>query len=133
MVDPISNAPNLREIGTSQSRPQASPILPGAVNPASNLAPDQRVDALHAAVEGSIKKKQPDPKELQAAVEKLIKKSLPGNTKLQIEHDKKTGTFIYRSIDRETGEIVRQWPPEELVKLREYLKEMEGLLVDRQV
>src|SRR5262245_146657 len=101
MVDPISNAPNSREIGTSQSRPQASPAHPGALHPASNLAPDQRVGELHAAVE------------------KLIRKVLPGNSKLQIEQDKETGTFIYRSIDRDTGEIIRQWPPEELVKLRE--------------
>ena len=112
MVDPISNAPNVRDIGTSQSRPQASPTLPGAANPASNLAPDQRVNKLHAAVE------------------KLIKKTLPGDSKLQVEQDKNTGTFIYRSLDPHTGEILRQWPPEELVKLREYLKDMEGLLVN---
>jgi flagellar protein FlaG len=115
MVDPISNAPNLRENGASQTRPQASPSLPGALNPASNLAPDQRVGEIHAAVEN------------------LIKKSLPGNSKLQIEQDKETGTFIYRSIDPETGKIIRQWPPEDLLKLRQYLKEMEGMLVDTQV
>ena len=99
MVDPISNAGNVREIGTSQSRPQASPMLPGALNPASNLAPDQRVAEAQATEEKPVKKnRRNDPKELHAAVEKLIKKTLPGNSKLQIEQDKKTGTFIYRSV-----------------------------------
>lgn len=117
MVDPISNTPNLREIGAVQNRPQASPAppAPGAVNPQSNLAPDQRVE------------------EMQAAMEKLIRKGLPSNSKLQIEQDKETGTFIYRSVDPETGEVIKQWPPEQLIKLREYLREMEGMLIDKKV
>ena len=117
MVDPISSAPNLREIGMAQNRPQSSPVAPapGAVNPESNLAPDQRIEVLHAAVE------------------KLIKKSMPSNSKLQIEKDKETGTFIYRSINPDTGEIIRQWPPEQLLKLREHLRELEGMLVDKLV
>lgn len=117
MVDPISNAPNTRESGATQNRPQASPVppVPGAINPGTNLAPDQRVEAL------------------QAAVEKLIKKNLPTNSKLQIEQDKVTGTFIYRSVDPSTGEVIKQWPPEQLLKLRESLHEMEGMLVDKHV
>ena len=117
MVDPISNAPNLREIGAVQNRPQASPAppVPGAVNPESNLAPDQRVA------------------EMQAAIDKLIKKGLPSNSKLQIEQDKESGTFIYRSVDPDTGEVIKQWPPEQLVKLREYLHQMEGMLLDKHV
>ena len=117
MVDPISHAPNLREIGAVQNRPQASPVppVPGAVNQATNLAPDQRIE------------------ELQAALAKLIKKGMPSNSKLQIERDKETGTFIYRSVDPDTGEVLKQWPPEQLLKLRESLREMEGMLVDKKV
>jgi len=115
MVDPISNASNPREIGLGQNRPQPSPASPAAVNPATDLARDQRVEVL------------------QAAIEKLIRKSLPANSKLQIERDKETGAFIYRSIDTETGEIIRQWPPEQLLKLREYMAQMEGMLIDKEV
>ena len=115
MVDPISNAPNPREVGANPTRPQASPAAVGAVNPATNLSPEQRVEVL------------------QATVEKLIKKSLPGNSKLQIERDKTTGTFIYRSIDADTGQVIKQWPSEQLLALREYLTQMEGMLVDKKV
>jgi uncharacterized FlaG/YvyC family protein len=115
MVDPISNPTHPRELGLSQNRPQASSAAPGAPDPATNLQPDQRVEVL------------------QAAVEKLIKKSLPPNSKLQIEQDKSTGTFVYRSINPDTGEVIRQWPPQQLLEMREYLKEMEGVLVDKQV
>ena len=114
MVDPISNTPNLREIGAVSNRPQASPAppAPGAINPQTNLSPDQRIE------------------ELQSAMEKLIRKSMPSNSKLQIDQDKETGTFIYRSVNPDTGEVIKQWPPEQVIKLREYLREMEGMLVD---
>ena len=116
MVDPISNAPSMREIGAAQARPQVSPqSVPGAPDPATNLSPDQRVAVV------------------QAAVEKLIKKSLPPNSKLQVIQDKVTGTYIYRSVDPETGKVVSQWPPEQLIKLHDYLTQLEGLLVDKTV
>jgi flagellar protein FlaG len=70
---------------------------------------------------------------LQGAVEKLIKQSLPPNSKLQIEQDQNTGTFIYRSVDRDTGEVLKQWPSEKMLQMRDFLKELEGVLVDKQV
>ena len=115
MADPISNVSNPRELGINLIRPQASTAVPGKPTLDTNLQPDQRVEVL------------------QGAVEKLIKKSLPSNSKLQIEQDKATGTYIYRSIDPDTGEVIQQWPPEKLLELRDFLKEMEGVLVDKQV
>jgi uncharacterized FlaG/YvyC family protein len=111
MIDPIGNSLNSRETA-NQSRQPPAPVSPSAPTPDTNLAPDQRIQ------------------EVQAAVEKLIKKSLPSNSKLQVEKNKELGTFIYRSINPDTGEVIRQWPPEQLLEMREYLKEMEGLLVD---
>jgi flagellar protein FlaG len=116
MVDPISNAPSLHEIGAAQARPQvSSQTASGAPDPATNLPPDQRVAVV------------------QAAVEKLIKKSLPANSKLQVVQDKETGAFIYRSIDPDTGKVISQWPPEQLVKMHEYLAQLAGILLDKQV
>jgi len=117
MVEPISNTPNPnpREPSANPSRPQASPTLPGAVNTSTNLTPEQRVEVL------------------QEAVAKLIKKSLPANSKLQIEQDKITGTFIYRAIDPDTGEVISQWPSEKMLELRDFLAQMEGVLVDKTV
>jgi uncharacterized FlaG/YvyC family protein len=117
MVEPISNTPNPnpREPSANPTRPQASASIPGAVNPSTNLTPEQRVEVL------------------QEAVAKLIKKSLPPNSKLQIEQDKTSGTFIYRSIDPDTGEVLSQWPSEKLLELRDYLAQMGGVLLDKTV
>jgi uncharacterized FlaG/YvyC family protein len=115
MVDPISNASNSREIGAVLSRQQTSPASPALPNPVTNLMRGQRVEIL------------------EAAVEKLIRRSLPSNSKLQIEQDRDTGTFIYRSVDPETGEVLRQWPPEQLLKMREHLSDLEGMLFDKEI
>ena len=115
MVDPISSAPNPREIGQTQARPQPSPASPAAPDPATSLGPDQRVIVL------------------QAVIEKLIKKSLPSNSKLRIDHDKETGTYIYRAVDPETGQVISQYPPEQMIKLRDYLAEMAGMLFDKKI
>ena len=112
MIDPIANALNPRD--TANQVRQAPTSGPGVTARDTNLAPDQRVEVV------------------QPVVEKLIKKTLPGNTKLQVEKDKELGTFIYRSINPDTGEVIRQWPPESLLEMREYLKQMEGVLLDTQ-
>lgn len=38
--------------------------------------------------------------------------------KLTIDKDPDTGEYIYRAIDRYTGEVVRQFPQKELLELR---------------
>lgn len=40
----------------------------------------------------------------------------PANVRLVIEEDGDTGTFIYKTLDRETGEVILQLPREEVIK-----------------
>jgi flagellar protein FlaG len=39
--------------------------------------------------------------------------------RLVIELGPRAGSFVYKTLDRETGEIVRQLPSEEVLKLRQ--------------
>jgi flagellar protein FlaG len=39
--------------------------------------------------------------------------------RLVIEQDAHTGGYIYKTLDRTTGEVVAQFPREEVLKLRE--------------
>jgi len=112
MVGPVTDSNFMREATHAQNRPTPSATAPGAADRGTNLPPYQRVVAL------------------QEAVERLIRGSLPANSKLSIEENKKAGTYIYRAVDNDSGEVLRQWPVEEFVQLREALREMEGLLLD---
>ncbi|WP_439476193.1 flagellar protein FlaG [Brevundimonas sp.] len=39
--------------------------------------------------------------------------------RLVIEQGSRAGSFVYKTLDRETGEVVRQLPSEEVLKLRQ--------------
>lgn len=50
--------------------------------------------------------------------------------RLVIEEDKSSGSFIYKTLDRRTGEIVQQYPREEVLRLRELPGYQPGDLTD---
>lgn len=70
-------------------------------------------------------------------VEKALRQSDPPvlgqHERLSILRDEETGTFIYRSIDRNTGEVLRQWPVESMLQFKAYLRHAEGVLIDSKV
>jgi len=52
--------------------------------------------------------------------------------RLIIEEDQATGTFIYKTLDRTTGEIVKQFPREQVIRLRETPGYEPGDVIDAQ-
>ncbi len=71
---------------------------------------------------------EPDPRQQQPNSAQL-----PDNSRLTIEHDKETGKFIYKTVDRETGEVIKQWPREEVLKAISAYQKASGLIVDKKV
>ncbi|HEX4710635.1 hypothetical protein [Phenylobacterium sp.] len=45
----------------------------------------------------------------------------PVDLRLIIEEDKVSGSYIYKTIDRRTGEVVQQLPRDQVLKLRDAL------------
>ena len=45
---------------------------------------------------------------------------LADDYRLVIEQDRDTGSYIYKTLDRSTGEVVAQFPREEVLKLRDH-------------
>jgi len=109
LVDPISNAPTSRQIGPTRNRSQVSSGLAVFEVTRDGLTSAQRVEAL------------------QAVVEKLIKKNPPRHPGFSPLWDE--GDVAADADDLQEGGDP-QWPPAQLSKLRQYLKQMDGLLVD---
>ena len=63
---------------------------------------------------------------------KAISAMLGSNAKLYFERHEVTGKMVARLKDPETGKVIRQIPPEELIRLAEAIDKYLGLLVDRQ-
>jgi flagellar protein FlaG len=50
--------------------------------------------------------------------------------RLVIEEDGSTGAFVYKTIDRRTGEVVQQLPQEALLRLKDDLEYLPGMVLD---
>lgn len=103
-----------------------------AVSPAAGKAasvPAQNSDAVTAVVSPARLGDQPPQQDTVRKQHKL----LADNEKLTIEKDRETGKFVYKTVDRETGEVIRQWPREKMLEAIGHFREAEGLLIDRKV
>jgi flagellar protein FlaG len=54
----------------------------------------------------------------------------PAVYRLVIDKDPVSGTFVYKTVDRVTGEIVTQLPCEEVIRLKDSASYTAGSLVD---
>jgi flagellar protein FlaG len=48
---------------------------------------------------------------------------------LIIEEDQASGAFVYKTLDRNTGEVVLQFPREEMLKLRDRAAYQAGTVI----
>ncbi|MDQ7055145.1 MAG: flagellar protein FlaG [Persephonella sp.] len=70
---------------------------------------------------------------IKQAVENLNKKLDMLNSQLKVEFDKDTGIKVIKIVDKDTKEVIRQIPPEVILKIAKYLDEVTGLLFSEKV
>jgi flagellar protein FlaG len=64
----------------------------------------------------------------------LMKEELGvSDIKLDYSVHKPTGQIVVKILDGETGEVIREIPPKELLALAESMKELEGLLFNKSI
>jgi flagellar protein FlaG len=101
---------------TGNSLPQQEPrsVKGAAVASISKLPPGS---------EASLKPKDEQAK-VAAHIEELTSSSLSINRSLRFKVDEDLGVTIIRVVDKRTNELIRQFPPEELLNLSKRLKEL---------
>ncbi|MBH0178959.1 MAG: flagellar biosynthesis protein FlaG [Nitrospira sp.] len=65
-----------------------------------------------------------------AKVDKVLESTDP---RLKIEVDDETDRVIVKVVQQDSGKVIRQIPPEELLELEKYLSSAKGLLLHEQV
>jgi flagellar protein FlaG len=53
----------------------------------------------------------------------------PVDLRLIIEEDQASGTYLYKTVNRRTGEVIRQLPREEILKLRDEAEYVAGEVI----
>jgi uncharacterized FlaG/YvyC family protein len=116
--------------GTALARPAWDSLANGRVTPVTSGSPGD-------AMESDARKKTREASAALPSLEKIEEMRAAINassrSRLQIERAEEAGRFIYRIFDPATGQVMRQWPPENYVELVAYLRGREGGLVDQNV
>ncbi|AFK52915.1 flagellar protein FlaG [Tistrella mobilis] len=97
---------------------------------AATIEPFRRVDVTQAEDQSSGSK-------AAEALAKALREqgidlgSMASQVKLALDIDTNTGDVVGRIVDRSTGEVVEQLPPEKTLRMIAALREMVGAVVDR--
>lgn len=67
-------------------------------------------------------------KEIKDATNKVLAEI---NIKLDFSYDKELNRMVVKVINKENGKVVRQIPPEEMLKIAKRMEEMVGVLMDK--
>lgn len=114
-----------------------SSALPAALATQLTEWPDRRVTG--ASVEaatpeqpGSAAKdgKQPSPS-LDSALERLTDALRTASVSVQFEIDSTSHRIITKVMDKTSGEVIRQIPTEELVRISDAMTQLQGLFVNQ--
>ena len=68
---------------------------------------------------------------LQSSIDALNEFIKPQNTSLEFSIDDESGTVVVKVTDKETKEVIKQFPSEEALELAKALDKLKGLLVQQ--
>lgn len=61
---------------------------------------------------------------------RTMAEAMPAGSSLMIDRDSDSGRFVYRFIDPDSGEVLRQFPADDVLKRAATLRQLTGALVD---
>ncbi len=76
---------------------------------------------------------QPSLKDVQQAVRQANQALPQSNESITFGYEEKLGQLIVQVSDKATGRVIQQLPSKEFIQYQIYMKEMVGLLLDKQV
>jgi len=120
----------------SMSNPLPPPSVTKVVRREDETAASETVAKVASAENNAPEQQKPEGvlnsklNELQQLTEQAF---AADDLRLSISFEKSIGRFVYRGVDRETGEVVREYPSEEVIERIAHLREIAGIAVDRKM
>ena len=71
--------------------------------------------------------------EIRKAVETINTQLEIMNRSIQFSIDERSHDIVVKVVDKESGEVIRQVPPENVLRLREHMEKACGLIVEEEV
>ena len=108
----VSRAPSTKIVNTANESHQ--------LREATKSDTSQVADAVVVSRENALKKEIP----IESQIEQFQQFNQSINRSILFEIDEELGVTIVRVVDKDTDELIRQFPPEELLNLSRRLKEL---------
>ena len=119
------------------SKPGVSPIEVKGAEGRSQAFGNRREDetgALQAIEQQASETQIEDPvRRAEQAIGAFFEEEGEPNSRFSIDRDRDSGRFVYRLINSETGEVVKQFPGDYVLRRVAYYRELEGIAVDSEV
>lgn len=113
------------------------PLIPGTRLDAGTEPPRPKTaDGAAGEPEGTTRDHRPEGppvglERLEALREEIGKMLRASHSSVQLSFDKDLERIIAKIVDDETGEVIRQYPPSEMLAVLKRLQELRGMLLDR--
>ena len=126
-------------IQNTSSNPAPAPRLTSDSAPVAVVAPETKaapVELKPVALEKEKQATPPTATQLQSAVDNINKAMKQSNANIEFSIDKDTKQSIIKVVESQTGEVIRQFPSEEILAISRAIDHMQqmqqGLLVKQQ-
>lgn len=119
---PNDQISSIGQAAVRESAPASRPATPAPADTASAPAQAKPAQAPPTA-QGA------DPAVLKKATEQINEFIKSSSRNLQFSVDKGTGRIIVKVVDQESGEIIRQIPPEETLAIAKNLDNPQGIII----
>jgi flagellar protein FlaG len=123
-IQPMVAESWIRYENDSQEQPLVQPIAKSGSGTRSEGVGNNTREQDRNPAQGDLGNTQKLVKEIQSYLNNL-------NIQLSFSIREKTGDMVVRVLDRESGDVIRQLPPEDLLDLRDKLSELRGALFDK--
>ena len=81
---------------------------------------DNKVAAFAATPDPTFGQRQTPPRPAPGTeADRAVQASDPADMRLVIEEDKASGSYVYKTVNRLTGEVIQQLPRDQVLKLKE--------------
>ncbi len=119
------------------SKPGVSPIdVKGATSKSEAFGSrgGDETGALQAIEQQESETQIEDPvRRAEQAIGAFFEEESEPNSRFSIDRDRDSGRFVYRLVNSETGEVVKQFPGDYVLRRVAYYRELEGIAVDSEV
>ena len=121
---------DMTQIGTTAALGLQSPLPSNA--PVAGVVPVQAVTSEHSSPSGASASAQPTPQQVQAAVD-VSNKVLQSKTSSELEFsvEKGTGMTVVKLIDRQSGDVLMQFPSQQMLDIAKTIDQVTGAIIQQ--